>query len=71
MAANVSEDLNKQSTTDYLQKKHINELFEVRFTPEKSDLIYFFFPQAMMTALMVYKPDDHISFLRKCLDKVS
>ncbi|UJR13440.1 hypothetical protein I4U23_000454 [Adineta vaga] len=26
--------------------------------------------EAMTTALMVYKPDDHISFLRKCLDKV-
>ncbi|CAF0882380.1 unnamed protein product [Adineta steineri] len=26
--------------------------------------------EAIMTALMVYKPDDHIAFIRECLDKV-
>ena len=39
MAANVFEDHNRQNTNAYLQKKRINELFEVRYSPENADSI--------------------------------
>lgn len=60
---------NNQSAANYINKKGINELFEVEFSSRKKSMTSCLF-QALMTALMVHKPDDHIAFIRECLDKV-
>ena len=62
---------NNQSAVNYINKKGIDELFEVEPLLQPFVLIFIFVLQAIMTALMVHKPDDHIAFIRECLDKVN
>jgi len=71
MATDSYGDDSSQSATNYVNEKGIHELFEVEFSRYESyEFILLFLFQAMMTALMVQKPDDHITFIRECLDKV-
>ena len=60
-----------QNAVNYINKKGIDELFEVESLSEVFFSIFIFIFQAIMTALMVHKPDDHIAFIRECLDKVN
>jgi len=59
-----------QNAANYVKTKGINELFEVEFACTKLQIHSLVLFKAMMTALMVRKPDDHISFIRQCLDRV-
>ncbi len=66
MQKNASPDLAK----DYLSKRKIPELFEVKFKNEKRQNSFLFF-QALITGLMIHKPDDHVEFIMESLSRVS
>ena len=58
---------------EYLAERHIHELFEVislSLSP-RMHLSSIFAPQALITGLMVEKPDDHIQFIVDALQKVT
>ncbi len=61
---------NTELAKDYITKRKIPQLFEVKLY-FKIKIIYWNFLKALITGLMVHKPEDHIEFIIENLTRVN
>ena len=73
MMNQMHSNANTELAKDYISKRKIPQLFEVIIEVEFStiDPLSVSSLQALITGLMVHKPEDHIDFIVESLTKVS